>query len=148
VRSPAAEWILVVARAADKRRPCTLPDFLATALESRRGACYDSLSVGGGIPVDRRFYWTVHRAVAQQRIGAKVPVAASGTTWKGDFVKVTHGRTTLLIGSEFSAHGLEEALAGGEGELGRRYTLTRVGSSPSSRVFRFSVPIDGANRSV
>ncbi len=80
--------------------------------------------------------------------GVDAAAADSPTPMKTDFVTVTHGACTLLVAPEFHEEAFERALAVGQSELGERYDLKRIPSAASSRVLRFSLPINGVERPV
>ncbi|MBN2131925.1 MAG: hypothetical protein JW741_20660, partial [Sedimentisphaerales bacterium] len=63
-----------------------------------------------------------------------------------DFVTVAHGGCRLLVAPEFHQEAFEETLAAGQSDLGVRYDLKRIPSAASSRVVRFSLPINGLER--
>lgn len=64
------------------------------------------------------------------------------------FVKVRSGACTLHVPSDLGHADFLKSLALGEAELGKRYTLERIGSASSSRVFRFRLKISGQDRRV
>jgi tRNA A-37 threonylcarbamoyl transferase component Bud32 len=71
------------------------------------------------------------------------PVQAERTA--PGFVTVSAGACALVVRSDLRQTEFLQLLAGGEAELDRRYVLERIGSALSSRVFRFSIPLQGAD---
>jgi len=63
-------------------------------------------------------------------------------------VAASYGACALLITPEFHQGQLERALAAGESNLHARYDLKRAISSDTSRVFGFSLRVDGIDKQV
>jgi len=62
------------------------------------------------------------------------------------FVTIHLGACTLRGRADLRQSELLRFLPGGEKELAKQYTLERIGSASSSRVFRFSLSLDGTDR--
>lgn len=70
----------------------------------------------------------------------------SGGKTDPGFVTIRSGTCVLRVRADLRQCDLLPSLPGGETELAKRYVLERVGSAPSSRVFRFSLSLDGTER--